>query len=160
MTYNQGSRWDKGEFLKRKPVSAEYKKAIADYYQAGLKTGKSSEDLLAELAERYGRSTRTIQRYIRGVIKPQEVTGNKTEVESEITPLPTQVTGEDDREHSLSMYMESVSDNGQEKSGAHSAPFRIMTLQNPPGILKRHYPEVLSVHQIFLARCLTQIPYT
>jgi len=122
MTYNQGSRWDKGEFLKLKPVSAEYKKAIADYYQAGLKTGKSSEDLLAELAERYGRSTRTIQRYIRGVIKPQEVTGNKTEVESEITPLPTQVTGEDDREHSLSMYMESVSDNGQEKSGAHSAP--------------------------------------
>lgn len=58
------TKWDKGKFSKRKPVSDEDKRAIAEYYQAGLKTAKSSEELLAELAERYDRSSRQIQRYI------------------------------------------------------------------------------------------------
>ena len=122
MTKTGNTNWDQGEFSKKKRISKEDKQTIAEYYRAGLKTGKSSDDLLEELAERYGKSDRTIQRYIRKVTKPQEVTGKKTEVESEVAPLPTQVTREDDREHLLSTDAESMADTAQEESRAHTAP--------------------------------------
>lgn len=60
-------KWDKEKLPKKKHLGHEDKQALAEYYQAGLKTGKSSEDLLAELEERYGRSSRQIQRYIGAV---------------------------------------------------------------------------------------------
>lgn len=64
MTKLADIKWDKDRLSKKRHVSDEDKQAMADYYQAGLKTGKSSEDLLAELEERYGKSSRQIQRYI------------------------------------------------------------------------------------------------
>lgn len=64
MTKLADIKWDKDRLPKKRHVSDEDKQAMADYYQAGLKTGKSSEDLLAELEERYGKSSRQIQRYI------------------------------------------------------------------------------------------------
>lgn len=68
MTESGDIKWDKERLPKKKRLSDEDKQAMADYYQAGLKTRKSSEDLLAELEERYGKGSRQIQRYIAEVL--------------------------------------------------------------------------------------------
>ncbi|MFC1905627.1 hypothetical protein ACFLXL_02325, partial [Chloroflexota bacterium] len=60
------NKYDKGEFTSKQPVSDEDKFAIAAYYRAEYKKGRSNEDILDELAEKYHRSTRQIQRYISG----------------------------------------------------------------------------------------------
>ncbi len=57
-------KWDKEKLPQKKRLSHEDKQAMAEYYQAALKTGKSAEEVLEELGERYGRSSRQIQRYI------------------------------------------------------------------------------------------------
>jgi hypothetical protein len=49
----------------KKPISDEDKKAIRNYYEAGLRIPKASCDLLEDLKGIYGRSTRQIERYIR-----------------------------------------------------------------------------------------------
>jgi hypothetical protein len=63
------TRWGKGKFSKKKRISAEDKKAIFWYYQAGLKNYKESDGILDELSQRYNRSPRQIQRYIEQVAK-------------------------------------------------------------------------------------------
>jgi len=63
MTKLGDTKWDKHESTK-KPLGDGDKQTIAEYYEAGLKTGKRSEDLLTELEERYGRSCRQILRYV------------------------------------------------------------------------------------------------
>jgi murein DD-endopeptidase MepM/ murein hydrolase activator NlpD len=65
----ENSKWDKGNFSKKKPISDETKKAIFWYYQVALKNGKASDDALNELSQRYDRSIRQIQRYIEQVDK-------------------------------------------------------------------------------------------
>jgi len=85
MTKLGDTKWDREELPNKKHVSHADKQAIAEYYQAGLKTGRSSEDLLAELADQYNRSSRQIQRYIAEVAageagfkqKPYEETHHK-----------------------------------------------------------------------------------
>jgi len=63
MTKLGDTKWDKQESTK-KPLGDGDKQTMVEYYEAGLKTGKRSEDLLAELEERYDRSDRQILRYI------------------------------------------------------------------------------------------------
>jgi hypothetical protein len=63
MTKLGDTKWDKQESTK-KPLGDGDKQTMVEYYEAGLKTGKGSEDLLTELAERYGRSPRQISRYV------------------------------------------------------------------------------------------------
>ncbi len=63
MTKLGATKWDKHESTK-KPLGDGDKQTIAEYYEAGLKTGKRSDDLLTELEERYGRSCRQILRYV------------------------------------------------------------------------------------------------
>lgn len=57
-------KWDKKRLPTRKRLSGPEIKAVAEYYEAGLKTGRTSEELLQELEERCHKSTRQIQRYI------------------------------------------------------------------------------------------------
>lgn len=76
MTKLADTKWDKERLSKKRRVSDEDKQAMANYYQAGLKTGKSSEDLLAELEEQYGKSSRQIQRYIAQITAKQEDPAN------------------------------------------------------------------------------------
>ena len=75
------TKWDKQESTK-KPLGDGDKQTMVEYYEAGLKTGKRSEDLLTELAERYGRSPRQISRYVseaRESGKPYQETPHKQE---------------------------------------------------------------------------------
>ena len=72
MTYDKGTKWDKGKFSKKKPITDEDKKAITKYYQAGQKIGTPVEGILEFLFARYGRSTRQIQRYVSEMTKAQE----------------------------------------------------------------------------------------
>jgi len=58
------TKWDRADISKKKSVSTQDKETIFRYYQAGLKIGKTSEEMLEELSERYNRSSRQIQRYI------------------------------------------------------------------------------------------------
>jgi len=86
---DKATKWDKGEFSKREKVSPEDKKAIAEYYQAGLKTGKSSKELWEELAKRYDRHIRQIQRYI-SQVKKQSLIAD-AEAQPSVAPLPLDV---------------------------------------------------------------------
>lgn len=67
MSDRKDSRWDKGEFQKKKPVNIEDRKNITAYYLHGIQIGKPSDELLEELEQRYDRSSRQIQRYIANV---------------------------------------------------------------------------------------------
>lgn len=58
------TKWDRVDVSKKKNVSAADKETLFRYYEAGLKIGKTSEEVLEELSERYNRSPRQIQRYI------------------------------------------------------------------------------------------------
>jgi hypothetical protein len=77
MTDRKESRWDKGEFSKRNHVSNENKEAMTRYYQAGLKVGKSSDELLEVLSQQYKRTPRQIQRYISQITKPKDLHVNE-----------------------------------------------------------------------------------
>jgi hypothetical protein len=48
-----------------RPLGPEERKALADYYEAGLRIGITSDDLLIELEKRFGKSARQNQRYIK-----------------------------------------------------------------------------------------------
>ncbi len=67
MTLDKESNWAKNRFEKIIHPSNEDKIAISNYYQAALKTGRSSDEVLEELEVKYGKSTRQIQRYIRDI---------------------------------------------------------------------------------------------
>jgi len=74
-------KWDKQESTK-KPLGDGDKQTMVEYYEAGLKTGKRSEDLLTELEKLYGRSSRQILRYVskaRESGKPYQETPHKQE---------------------------------------------------------------------------------
>ena len=60
----KGTKWDEGEYGEKKPITDEDKWVMAQYVAVGLRTGRRREDLNQELSERYGRSTRQIERYI------------------------------------------------------------------------------------------------
>lgn len=64
MTSPKDSKWDGREFSWRPPISEQDKKLMVNYLQTGLKMGKSRDELLEELAGKYERSTRQIERYI------------------------------------------------------------------------------------------------
>lgn len=65
----KNTKWEKGNFSKKKLISNADKKAIFWYYQAELKNGKDVGDILDELSQRYNRSIRQIQRYVEQVDK-------------------------------------------------------------------------------------------
>jgi hypothetical protein len=87
MTYRNESRWDKGEFSKRNHVSNENKEAMTRYYQAGLKVGKSSDELLEALSQQYKRTPRQIQRYISQITKPKDLHLNEDDGLSKTLPV-------------------------------------------------------------------------
>jgi len=58
------TKWDRGQFEKKRKISYKDKKEIARYYRAGVNVGRPSEELLEELAKQYERTPRQIQRYI------------------------------------------------------------------------------------------------
>ena len=60
------TNWDRGEFESKSRISPADRHAISEYYRAAMGLGKSSEEVLEELAKRYNRSARQIQRYISG----------------------------------------------------------------------------------------------
>lgn len=64
MTSPKDLKRDGREFSPRPPISEQDKELIVDYLQAGLKMGKPRDHLLEELAEKYQRSPRQIERYI------------------------------------------------------------------------------------------------
>ena len=64
MTFGKVTRWDKDAFLRRKRINNRDKRQMADYLHAGLNMGKPREELLEELAQKYERSTRQIERYV------------------------------------------------------------------------------------------------
>lgn len=64
MSSPKDTKWDRGDVARKKNISTEEKEAISSYYEAGLKLGKTSDELLEELSKKYDRSTRQIQRYI------------------------------------------------------------------------------------------------
>ncbi len=71
MTFVKDLKWDGREFSRRTPISEQDKKLMADYLQAGLKMGKPRDELLGELAGKYHRSARQIERYIAGFSRPE-----------------------------------------------------------------------------------------
>lgn len=92
MTKFNANRWDKGEFSKRKPINDEDKRAMTEYYEAGLKTGKLSSELLEELEMRYRKSARQIQRYIREVKESHVLEDNIEDGEGIITDFLSELT--------------------------------------------------------------------
>lgn len=64
MTFVKDSKWDRGEPSAKVPIGEQDKQLMADYLQAGLKMDKPRDVLLEELAKKYQRSPRQIERYI------------------------------------------------------------------------------------------------
>ncbi len=64
MASTKATKWVKGEFPRRTPISEQDKQEMADYLRAGLNMGKPRDELLEELSKKYHRSTRQIERYI------------------------------------------------------------------------------------------------
>ena len=64
MSSLKDTKWDREDITRKKSISAKDKETLFGYYEAGLKIGKTSDELLEELSERYNRSPRQIQRYI------------------------------------------------------------------------------------------------
>ena len=64
MTLDKETRWDKDEFLRRKRINDHDKRQMTEYLHAGLNMDKPREELLEELAQKYNRSSRQIERYI------------------------------------------------------------------------------------------------
>lgn len=64
MTSNHDAKWQKGKFEQRKAVSEGAKQAMAEYYDAGLNTGRQRDELLRDLGKWCGRSVRQVERYI------------------------------------------------------------------------------------------------
>jgi hypothetical protein len=71
VTYVKDSKWDNGEPSGKLSIGEQDKQLMADYLQAGLKMGKPREVLLDELADKYKRSTRQIERYIARFLRPE-----------------------------------------------------------------------------------------
>jgi hypothetical protein len=64
VTTIKDSKWDRRESSEKPPISDQDKRLMVDYLRAGLKMDKSRDELLDELANKYRRSTRQIERYI------------------------------------------------------------------------------------------------
>lgn len=64
MTSVKDSKWERSDTSHRLSISDQDKQLMADYFQARLKMGEPRDDLLEELAAKYQRSTRQIERYI------------------------------------------------------------------------------------------------
>ena len=77
MTKVRGHKLD-GRRPTKRPLAAGDKQAMVEYYEAGLKTGRTSDDLLFELEARYGRSTRQVSRYV-GAARSARQTAQKTQ---------------------------------------------------------------------------------
>ena len=73
MTYDKVTRWEKGEFKRKKPIGDQDKQVMADYLRAGLNVGKPRNDLLEELSEKYHRSTRQIERHIKCSLSEKQI---------------------------------------------------------------------------------------
>jgi hypothetical protein len=70
VTSIKDSKWDRREPSKKPPISDQNKRLMVDYLRAGLKMDKSRDELLDELARKYQRSTRQIERYIAQLSPP------------------------------------------------------------------------------------------
>jgi hypothetical protein len=62
-------RWSIGRFHPRPSISDEDKEAITAFYRAEMAKGRTSQDVLDELSQKYARSPRQIQRYISEIRK-------------------------------------------------------------------------------------------
>jgi coenzyme F420-reducing hydrogenase alpha subunit len=64
MTSNRNTKWDEDLQEPKKSISDKDKQAMAVYLGAGLNLGKRRIELIEELMDKYGRSSRQIERYI------------------------------------------------------------------------------------------------
>lgn len=71
MTFVKDAKWDRREPSAKLPIGDRDKQLMADYLKAGLGMGKLRDDLLVELAEKYRRSPRQIERYIARFSRPE-----------------------------------------------------------------------------------------
>ena len=73
MTSVKDSKWDRGQSSRRPPISEQDKKFMADYLQVNLKMGRPRDELLEELAKKYQRSRRQIERHIARFLPRKQV---------------------------------------------------------------------------------------
>lgn len=83
MTSVKDSKWERSDTSRRLPISDQDKQLMADYFQARLKMGEPRDDLLEELAAKYQRSTRQIERYIAGFSRRKETSQEQQTNENE-----------------------------------------------------------------------------
>jgi hypothetical protein len=57
-------KWSREQFHPRTVISDQDKEAITAFYRAEMAKGRTSQDVVDELSQKYERSTRQIQRYI------------------------------------------------------------------------------------------------
>ena len=147
---------------------------MVDYYEAGLKTGRTSEELLVELEKRYGRSPRQISRYVRafragkGVeLPPREVHQLVSKWQVELgTYSPVQLlqvwidkAHEDAQAHYYTT--EDIKRLYTEAQQPHPLRVRpILKVQSDPlfGLIKERFP-ASGVWVAFDAWCKQSIPY-
>ena len=62
-------KWSREQFHPRTVISDQDKEAITAFYRAEMAKGRTSQDVLDELSQKYARSPRQIQRYISEIRK-------------------------------------------------------------------------------------------
>lgn len=82
------TRWDKKRTTSSRRLNDEERQAVYEYYLAGQKTGMSSDELLAQLSDRYHKSSRQIQRII-------AATKRDNDQEEQRASEPSAITGEE-----------------------------------------------------------------
>lgn len=92
MTSAKATRWDNGAFPRSKRISGHDKQAMADYLRVGI---RPRDELLEELAKKYDRSTRQIERYISQCSpseqEPYEETPHKQEIRNLAEALKNEI---------------------------------------------------------------------
>ena len=181
MTSPKDLKWDRKEYSRKPPISEQDKELMVDYLQAGLKMGKPRDHLLEELAEKWQRHPRQIERYIAQFSRRKEPSHEQWANEKEKLVGLVQKWREEIASYSAINLLQEWLDKAHENAIAcyytnedvemiyskarerHAQPLQLepfLQVENDPtfGLLRRRFP-ASDVWAAFHAWCERRIPY-